>query len=298
MENIELEHIKFSFKKLETDELNPILELYRGKLYANILKSFIYNCIHNLNTKIFSVKKSYPRTITNLLSSWFFTLYSTYDFSEDSFFPNNYNNIEPLKNTLYDFIKYDKTIENHEVAIDLILNNLKSEYKSTLDTLKDYKKSDYYLSKKDNFTISVIKIDQKRGNDLILFYKFMITFPFKIRDKRQENIINNILIPEYIYKKLESRFNGPDDKLNEYIWIIVYRYQLLGSNNNQLGVLPNILNKMNNDFNLDFECFASAINSTSNNYCSIYYDVEKYFGSYGSFFNLIPLEGTFGFNPP
>ena len=42
MENIELEHIKFSFRKLETNELNPILELYRGKLYANILKSFIY----------------------------------------------------------------------------------------------------------------------------------------------------------------------------------------------------------------------------------------------------------------
>ena len=55
---------------------------------------------------------------------------------------------------------------------------------------------------------------------------------------------------------------------------------------------------MKTDFNLDFECFASAINSTSSNYCSIYYDVEKYFGSYGSFFNLTPLEGTFGFNPP
>ena len=66
----------------------------------------------------------------------------------------------------------------------------------------------------------------------------MITFPFKIRDKRQPNIINNILIPEYIYKKLESRFNGPSDKINEYIWIIVNRYQLLFSNNNQLIVLP------------------------------------------------------------
>ena len=55
---------------------------------------------------------------------------------------------------------------------------------------------------------------------------------------------------------------------------------------------------MHNDFNLDFECFASAINSTSNHYCSIYYDVEKYFGSKGSFFNSIPLKGTYSFNPP
>ena len=42
----------------------------------------------------------------------------------------------------------------------------------------------------------------------------------------------------------------------------------------------------------------SSINSTFDDYCSIYYDVEKYFGSKGNFFNLVPLEGTFGFNPP
>ena len=57
-------------------------------------------------------------------------------------------------------------------------------------------------------------------------------------------IINNILIPEYIYEKLKSRYTGPENNLNQYLWIIIYRYQLLGSNNNQLGVLPNILNKM------------------------------------------------------
>ena len=67
------------------EEISPILELFRGKVYANILKSFIYNCVNNLGTKIFSIKKSYPRTITNLLSSWFFTLYSDYDFSGDPF---------------------------------------------------------------------------------------------------------------------------------------------------------------------------------------------------------------------
>ena len=86
--------------------------------------------------------------------------------------------------------------------------------------------------------------------------------------------------------------------LDSYLWIIIYRYQLLGSNNNQLGVLPQILLKMNQDFGLNFECFASSINSTFNDYCSIYYDVEKYFGSKGNFFKLLPMKGTFGFNPP
>ena len=66
--------------------------------------------------------------------------------------------------------------------------------------------------------------------------------------KGQENIINNILIPEYIYDKLKNKYSGPDDKLDTYLWIIIYRYQLLGSNNNQLGVLPTILFRMKNDF--------------------------------------------------
>ena len=55
---------------------------------------------------------------------------------------------------------------------------------------------------------------------------------------------------------------------------------------------------MKKDYNLNFECFASSINSTFNNYCSIYYDIEKYFGSVGNFFNMIPINGTYSFNPP
>jgi hypothetical protein len=86
--------------------------------------------------------------------------------------------------------------------------------------------------------------------------------------------------------------------MDEYIWAILFRYQLLGSNNHQLAVLPDVMYKMKDDYNLNFECFASAINNTFNNYCSIYYDIERYFGSVGSFFNLIPIKGTFGFNPP
>lgn len=298
MEIIEKENIKYSYSPINTDELNPILELYRGKIYANILKSFIFSCVNNLGTKIFSIKKSYPRTITNLLSSWFFTLYSTYDFSEDPFFPNNYKNTEPLRKTLLDFIKYDDSIVNYNNKIESILNNLVNEYSYSLNNLKYYKNSDYYKSKNKNYEITVKKIKQTRDENDIEFYKFLITFPFKLRDKRQENIINNILIPHYIYDKLKDRYTGPEEKFHEYLWIIIYRYQLLGSNNNQLGVLPNILDKMKNEFGLDFECFASSINATSKNYCSIYYDVEKYFGSCGSFFNLKSISGTFGFNPP
>ena len=298
METIVKSNIMYSYKPNKDQELNPILELYRGKIYANILKSFIWHCTSNLGTKMCSIKKSYPRTITNLLSSWFFTLYSDYDFSGDPFFPNNYQNTEPLKLTLQDFIKYDQKLEDVDGKINKILTNLVKDYKLSLDNLKEYQESNYYQEKKNDYHIKINKINQKRDFGNVVFYKFEIEIPFKIRDRRQENIINNILIPEGIYNKLKSRYTGLEENMNMYIWIIIYRYQLLGSNNNQLGVLPHILDKMSNDFGLNYECFASSINSTSDNYCSIYHDVERYFGSYGNFFNLVPLSGTFGFNPP
>ena len=58
--NIELEYSN-SFDK----NINVVLELYRGKLFSNILNDFIYESIKIFGTKIFSIKKPYKRTITN-----------------------------------------------------------------------------------------------------------------------------------------------------------------------------------------------------------------------------------------
>ena len=55
---------------------------------------------------------------------------------------------------------------------------------------------------------------------------------------------------------------------------------------------------MQKDYKLNFECFASGINFTCNNYCSIYYDIEKYFGSLGNFFNFEFNDGVYLCNPP
>lgn len=78
--------------------------------------------------------------------------------------------------------------------------------------------------------------------------------------------------------------------MDDIIWMILFRYQLLGSNNHQLGVKSNIMMQMKQDYNLNFECFASTINNTFKHYCSIYQDIEQYFGSVGSFYNLIPKK--------
>jgi hypothetical protein len=307
MKRIELDkdkpsHMIFEIKNKTEDEiLEPIFEIYRGKLFSKLIKLFTDDCINTFGTEIFSIKKSFSRTLTNILSGWMFSLYISYDYSGDYFFPSNYHNMESLLITLNDFCKYDITIKNKDDKIKKILDNLKSNYKFQLDLLSKYRLTSTYSKNKNNYKIkkSMIKI-KKNTNEC--FYKFDIIIPFIIKDKRLNNILNNILIPTKIYEKIIKNYSGTlsieDNNVDEYIWAIIFRYQLLGSNNHQLAVLPSIMSKMSTDYGLNFECFASTINCTFPNYCSLYYDLEKHFGSVGNFFNIQPIKGTFGFNPP
>ena len=205
--------------------------------------------------------------------------------------PTNYNNTSTIRDTIIDLCKFDSNITNVEEKIDCVIKNLINVYKLQLKLL-----TNYYNSELFNKTKSKFKINKKIYKNI--FYKFDISVEFDIKNKKLINILNNILIPITIYNKVSNYYVGPSEKIDDYIWAILYRYQLLGSNNHQLAVLPNIMNRMNDDYNLNFECFASLINNTFNHYCSIYYDLERYFGSVGSFFNIKPIKGTFGFNPP
>jgi hypothetical protein len=278
--------------------IDPILELYRGKIYCQIIKMFIHIVIQNLGTEIFSVKKSYPRTLTNLLSSWMFTLYAFESNNNDSFFPDFFKNSEPLKITLLDFCKYDNKNKDYNLIVDKIINEFINFLNIQIEILNKYKTSPFYLNSKDNFHIIKKIFNQNRNDESVSFYKFKITVSFGIKDKRLVNILDNILLPIDVYNKLKINYTGNLKDMDTIIWIIIFRYQLLGSNNHQLGILPDIINKMVEDYNLKFECFASSINSSLENYCSIYYDLEKYFGSKGNFFKIELTEGTYSFNPP
>ena len=217
-----------------------------------------------------------------------------------------------LKKTLEDYSSI-YVIDNLQNKINNIITDLFNGYKVLLCNLNQN-------ISKNNINIIVTKniIVQSRYSVDVQFYKFDISVSLEnensiiIANNKLNNIINNIIIPVDQYNKMVTRYtnNMSNDTLNDTInqdnisnldsilWIILYRYQLLSSNNNQLAVLQNILDKMETDFNLSCECFASGINGSFPIYSSIYYDVEKYFGSIGSFFNIVPIRGTYSFNPP
>ncbi len=296
MTHIENSNFELYFKATYNGEINIDKELFRGELYCYLLKQFTKSCLQNLNEKVFSHKKNYTRTITNLLASWFFTLYQECDFSFDEFFPSNYtNNDEIIKRILIDYCSLEN-IDNLDEKINNIILDLYKCYESVLDKLVKYNKKNNNISIYKNETI------YDRNSKKILFYNFNINnINYNICNKLS-NIINNIMIPVEQYNEMKNRYNNQDfnqdNIMDTLIWIILFRYQLLSSNNNQLAVIPIIYNKMISDFNLSVECFASAINSSLNYFCSIYYDVEQYFGSIGNFFNIEPIRGVYSFNPP
>ena len=152
--------------------ISPILELYKGKLYLIFSSFFIKDCINNLGTNIFSQKKSLIRTLTNLLSSWMFNLYSFNNLSNinynilfnttptiktipnDIFLPNNYNDTYILKITLLDFCKYKKDENiNYEEIIDKLLLEFIYFYEKQIIILNTYKNSKFYLTQKNNYKV-------------------------------------------------------------------------------------------------------------------------------------------------
>ena len=286
-------YIEFDFlDKKNKIIISPLLEIFRGKVYIYILKHFIYDSLNNFNIEIFSFKKSHNRTLTNLLSSWLFDLYSNYDFKKDPFLPSNYENTEILEQILKDYSS--NHFDNIDNRIKNIITNLKNNYKIGLEKLNEYQKSKLFYKNRKKYKINKILMENEKFN----YYKLDIEIQFIIKENKLKNILNNIIIPVNVYKRCKEKYHGLPNYFDTNLWIILFRYQLLGSNNHQLAVLPNILDLMLTDFNLNFECFASSINSVFKNYCSLYYDVERFFGSKGTLFNLKPISGTFSFNPP
>ncbi len=290
--HIKTDNYEFIYNKsIDNYTINLNKELYRGELYCELLKNFIKSCLTHLNENVFSHKKNHTRTITNLLAGWFFTCYQYYDFKEDPFFPSNYNNSESiLIKILKDYTSLHN-ISNVDDKINIIIKELYTNYSTLLEKLNTFNKKE-----KIEVTKYIKKYD--RNGENVEFYIFNINKTYSSQFNKLINIINNIMIPVSQYNIMINKINKTECNYDELIWTILFRYQLLSSNNHQLAVLPNIYKKMEDDFGLSIECFASAINSSSKYFCSLYYDIEQYFGSIGNFFNLIPIKGTYSFNPP
>ena len=114
------------------------------------------------------------------------------------------------------------------------------------------------------------------------------------------NKFDTLVISKNLYNRLLAKlkkFSPNITSYDTYIFCLVFRYSYIDSGNQQLAIDKKIKD-MFAVYGVDFELFGSAINAWSNHYCSLFYDIEKYFGSKGNFFEIDISQGIYWCNPP
>jgi hypothetical protein len=111
-------------------------------------------------------------------------------------------------------------------------------------------------------------------------------------------ISKHLQIPENVYRRVKKIYTGPSTQIDDYIFCCLVRYISLGSGANQYVVDLIYKKNLRKKFGVNFECFASVFNHYYDHYCSMFYDIEKYFGSHGSFMALKITQGFYMANPP
>ena len=107
-----------------------------------------------------------------------------------------------------------------------------------------------------------------------------------------------------VLKRVKGRFDKykvthpHNQDFNSLLMCMLMRYDSLGSLNHQLAMPIKVREEFRQSTGVNFECFASPINAYYDNYCSMFYDIEKYFGSQGPIQNMTFLSGVFMANPP
>jgi hypothetical protein len=209
------------------------------------------------------------------------------------------NVIPYVKDNNYDYgrfiddLNYILNIYGTELAIknnDKIIIELKK-------LISDYLEVEYFnYSQRTNVDLKIIKeyIDIKIK--LSCEYK-KNTYQVIIYSKVYTRLKTKLIMFGMKYQILKNYEDNYDELLDQYIFCLVFRYSYMDSGNQQLAI-NQYIKDMYKKCGVDFELFGSAINTISTNYCSLFYDIEKYFGSNGNFFDIQIKSGIYWCNPP
>ena len=113
-----------------------------------------------------------------------------------------------------------------------------------------------------------------------------------------EKFVKFVFCPNYIYNKLVKNYNGKKEDFDSIVFCLMLRYETLAGRSHQFAMETKFKDALEKTYNCYVECFASSINFYYPTYCSLFYDIEKYFGSIGSFYNVEYTKGFFLANPP
>ena len=273
-------NITFTDIQYEISIINPFIELKRYKLMQEI-KEKIMNIfqIHSLDIDV-----------NNIIPRFIMVQYKNKSYYIDPILPYNATDNTQLKKDLYFLSK--KKLKNNEIDNLIQEMDLKTLFNNAIEDLKVY-----INFHKENLTSLEYELNIEKKEDFMYI-------SFRTDDKKEyyheEVMINNFKIHEKLYNKLLDNYiyKKNDNNFKKLLLCLLLRYNTLESYNQQLSINPDFKNSIKNKYKINFELFASSINCEFNNYCSLFYDIEKNFNSKGNF-NLVTLKkGFFISNPP
>lgn len=191
-----------------------------------------------------------------------------------------------------------ENINIHKVISAFFLKIFNNEDigKSKLKLLSDIKEKKLKLLYNINLN-KKINIEKINYNVVKHEEKKELTIEFDIKYNKSENVNVYKLIPEYIYNKIH-KIHKINTKKEKYLFLF---YIIVGFDTGQFwGLHPNIYNFINNNYKNSIECFASPFNNNIENYYSLLYPIDKYYGSKGDFFeNFLKINyNVYVINPP
>jgi hypothetical protein len=174
-----------------------------------------------------------------------------------------------------------------------IFNNedIEKSKKKLLSDIKEKKlKLLYNINLNKKITIDKIKYNVIKHKE-----KKEYTINFDIKYNKFENVNIYKIIPEYIYNKIHNINNKKKEKYLFFFYIIV------GFDTGQFwGLHPYIYDFINKNYTNSIECFASPFNNNIENYFSLLYPIDNFYGSKGDFFeNFLKVNyNVYVINPP
>ena len=263
--------------KLNTN-ITVYQEVLRYNFITGLIKLFITET-KKLNLPNYSLLLKYNK-LNEIIQKWCWFQYNN-ERCKDSVIPY-------VDTNEYDYSIYVGDI-NSILNINIIENNIIELKKNISYYLYNSYKLFKKLLKKNNKIILTIN---KNKNNVV----------FTVNILENLEYINNTIVID-VHKELYNRLLSKLQKFsninmyNDYIFCLIFRYSYIDSGNQQLAINKKVKDIFKN-FGVDFETFGSAINVVSNYYCSLFYDIEKYFGSQGNFFDINIAQGLYWCNPP
>ncbi|MEM0353936.1 MAG: hypothetical protein QXW79_00005, partial [Thermoplasmata archaeon] len=255
--------------KYKISLIHPLLEIYRLKLMDDLEQNVI-DYLWNKGMKDTSIVGKYVNSL--------------------------------IINTIFDRTNNDdKVVELEDGVFNEIPNNVLDDFyakirrKSKLNISKD----EIGIKKKfDDMINMLMKFERELTNVSTRIFTFsdgQFKLDRKILTKYNldSDKLNDLKISQSVLKKLKNNYSGKEDEIHVYILCCLIRYKKFGIIEDSYTSDSEYKSILKNKYKINFEIFATVFNYYFDNYCSLFYDVERYFGSKGNFMALRIVRGFY-----